>query len=144
MEVHKFLIPWQRAHRFVSCTVVVDIFDSLALFQAWVRMAVNDCLMDSYFSSFLREPSTLKQYYKPGAFLRDSELPLIANNYLQGVCTFLPIPNLVKYFFWCPTAFFKIFFITFQIWRSSHYNIITTYFLSVEQKQEDIFVNWVP
>ncbi|PIK58861.1 putative pleckstrin-likey domain-containing family M member 1-like [Apostichopus japonicus] len=56
--------------------------------MAWIRMAVNDCLMDSYFSSILREPSTLKQYYKQGAFLRDSELPLITNNYLQGLSVF--------------------------------------------------------
>ncbi|XP_071839592.1 pleckstrin homology domain-containing family M member 1-like isoform X2 [Apostichopus japonicus] len=56
--------------------------------RAWIRMAVNDCLMDSYFSSILREPSTLKQYYKQGAFLRDSELPLITNNYLQGLSVF--------------------------------------------------------
>ncbi|XP_030842426.1 pleckstrin homology domain-containing family M member 1 isoform X2 [Strongylocentrotus purpuratus] len=56
--------------------------------RAWVRLALNDCLMESYISAILRDSKAIRQYYGRNSFFRDPEQPFIINNYLQGLCNF--------------------------------------------------------
>ncbi|XP_063965115.1 uncharacterized protein LOC129276665 isoform X1 [Lytechinus pictus] len=56
--------------------------------RAWVRLALNDCLMESYMSAILRDSKAIRQYYGRNSFLRDPEQPFIITNYLQGLGNF--------------------------------------------------------
>ncbi|XP_067946322.1 pleckstrin homology domain-containing family M member 1-like [Watersipora subatra] len=51
--------------------------------RAWVRLAVNDGLIESYFSALLAQPKVLSQYYNKTAFLRDIEQPGILVKLIQ-------------------------------------------------------------
>ncbi|CAG7817919.1 unnamed protein product [Allacma fusca] len=53
--------------------------------RAWLRLALNDGLLISYLQMMLKDKSTLKDYFKPTAFLRDSEMCDMLKNYLYGI-----------------------------------------------------------
>ena len=55
--------------------------------QAWVRLALNDGLFESYLDAILRDKKTLVTYYRRLAYLRDPEQPSIMKSYLQGTQT---------------------------------------------------------
>lgn len=52
--------------------------------RAFVRKAVNDCLLSSYFQNIRKSPSSLKSYYHKYAFLFDIELLETIENLLVG------------------------------------------------------------
>ncbi|XP_072174606.1 pleckstrin homology domain-containing family M member 1-like [Diadema setosum] len=56
--------------------------------RAWVRLALNDCLMESYMNAILRDTKAIRQHYSRNSFLRDPEQPHIITNYLQGLGNF--------------------------------------------------------
>lgn len=53
--------------------------------RAFVRKAVNENLLSSYFQNIRKSPSTLKSYYHSHAFLYDVELLETIENLLMGV-----------------------------------------------------------
>nr|XP_033774115.1 pleckstrin homology domain-containing family M member 1 [Geotrypetes seraphini]XP_033774116.1 pleckstrin homology domain-containing family M member 1 [Geotrypetes seraphini]XP_033774117.1 pleckstrin homology domain-containing family M member 1 [Geotrypetes seraphini]XP_033774118.1 pleckstrin homology domain-containing family M member 1 [Geotrypetes seraphini] len=53
--------------------------------RAWLRLALNDCLMECYFISLLRERFWLSEYYQPAALLLDPEECEVILSYLQGL-----------------------------------------------------------
>lgn len=53
--------------------------------RAFVRKAVNECLLSSYFQNIRKSPSTLKSYYHQYAFLYDAELVETIENLLMGI-----------------------------------------------------------
>ncbi|MBN3305412.1 PKHM1 protein, partial [Amia calva] len=53
--------------------------------RAWVRLALNDGLMECYLMSLLRESSQLSEYYQSTALLFDSEDREVLLSYLQGL-----------------------------------------------------------
>lgn len=53
--------------------------------RAWLRVAINDGLLISYLQLMLGDKSTLRDYYKPSAFLRDSDRCDIMKSYLYGI-----------------------------------------------------------
>ena len=53
--------------------------------RAWIRLALNECQVGSYLSVLSGETKTLKEYYKPYSFLRDSECCDIMARVLQPV-----------------------------------------------------------
>lgn len=60
----------------------------IGLCRAWIRLALNDCLIVSYLDAILADRNQLKKYYGVNAFLMDSELPDILKEYLQGLMQF--------------------------------------------------------
>ncbi|KAK9890427.1 hypothetical protein WA026_010516 [Henosepilachna vigintioctopunctata] len=52
--------------------------------RAWIRQALNDCLLSSYMSTLRQDSSSLKNYYKVGAFIRDVELLDVAETLIAG------------------------------------------------------------
>lgn len=52
--------------------------------RAWIRQALNDCLLSSYLLTMRHESSTLKNFYRIGAFLRDNDLLDIAQKLIEG------------------------------------------------------------
>ncbi|XP_069761051.1 pleckstrin homology domain-containing family M member 1 isoform X2 [Narcine bancroftii] len=53
--------------------------------RAWVRLALNDGLMECYLMSLLREKESLCDFYQPVALLLDSEDGEVLLSYLQGL-----------------------------------------------------------
>ncbi|XP_048870395.1 pleckstrin homology domain-containing family M member 1 isoform X2 [Brienomyrus brachyistius] len=53
--------------------------------RAWVRLALNDGLLECYLASLLREDSKLASYYQPSALLLDPEEREVLLSYLQGL-----------------------------------------------------------
>ncbi|XP_028674431.1 pleckstrin homology domain-containing family M member 1 [Erpetoichthys calabaricus] len=53
--------------------------------RAWVRLALNDGLMECYLVSLIRERSKLLGYYQPSALLLDAEEREVLLSYLQGL-----------------------------------------------------------
>ncbi|XP_059811676.1 pleckstrin homology domain-containing family M member 1 isoform X1 [Hypanus sabinus] len=53
--------------------------------RAWVRLALNDGLMECYLVSLLREKDSLNDFYHPVALLLDSEDSEVLLSYLQGL-----------------------------------------------------------
>ncbi|KAM4691940.1 pleckstrin homology domain-containing family M member 1 [Rhinophrynus dorsalis] len=53
--------------------------------RSWLRLALNDCLMECYFISLQREKSQLMEYYQPFALLLDAEDCDVVLSYLQGL-----------------------------------------------------------
>ncbi|KAJ8284481.1 hypothetical protein COCON_G00033310 [Conger conger] len=55
--------------------------------RAWVRLALNDGLVECYLASLLREASKLAAYYQPAALLLDPEEREVLLSYLQGLAS---------------------------------------------------------
>lgn len=53
--------------------------------RAWLRLALNDGLLSSYFKSMRRDGSALKPYYRRSAFLRDTEMLEVAQRLVEGI-----------------------------------------------------------
>uniref|UniRef100_A0A8C1NND0 Pleckstrin homology domain containing, family M (with RUN domain) member 1 n=1 Tax=Cyprinus carpio TaxID=7962 RepID=A0A8C1NND0_CYPCA len=53
--------------------------------RAWVRLALNDGLLECYLASLFREGSKLGSYYQPGALLLDPEDREVLLTLLQGL-----------------------------------------------------------
>ncbi|KAM8795416.1 pleckstrin homology domain-containing family M member 1 [Eudromia elegans] len=53
--------------------------------RAWLRLALNDGLVECYLQLLLREPSRLPEYYQPTALLLDAEECEFLLSYLQGL-----------------------------------------------------------
>uniref|UniRef100_A0A9J8A5G7 Pleckstrin homology domain containing, family M (with RUN domain) member 1 n=1 Tax=Cyprinus carpio carpio TaxID=630221 RepID=A0A9J8A5G7_CYPCA len=53
--------------------------------RAWVRLALNDGLLECYLASLFREGSNLGSYYQPGALLLDPEDREVLLTLLQGL-----------------------------------------------------------
>lgn len=56
--------------------------------RAWVRLALNDGLMESYLDALLMDKNKLLESYKGSSFLLDAELPSIMKTFLQGLGEF--------------------------------------------------------
>ncbi|XP_012943885.1 uncharacterized protein LOC101848489 [Aplysia californica] len=82
---------WSVAAKFTHGDVVTQlkslaqIATDVGLCRAWVRLALNDGLMESYLHSMVVDVKTLKYYYHTHAYLRDHEQPGILKNYLTGL-----------------------------------------------------------
>ncbi|XP_073684812.1 pleckstrin homology domain-containing family M member 1 [Garra rufa] len=53
--------------------------------RAWVRLALNDGLLECYLTSLFRDGSNLSSYYQPGAILLDPEDREVLLTLLQGL-----------------------------------------------------------
>ncbi|XP_071110181.1 pleckstrin homology domain-containing family M member 1-like isoform X2 [Haliotis cracherodii] len=64
-----------------------QISTDIGLCRAWVRLALNDGLMESYVDSVVADAKTLQYFYNTTAYLRDHEHPGILKSYLSGLMT---------------------------------------------------------
>lgn len=55
--------------------------------RAWIRLALNDGLLECYLTSLLRESTELGMYYQPGALLLDPEEREMLLSLLQGLAS---------------------------------------------------------
>ncbi|KAI6649735.1 Pleckstrin homology domain-containing family M member 2-like [Oopsacas minuta] len=53
--------------------------------RAWLHIALNDHLMESYFRLFLEDSKPIRSYYKPDAFIRDAERMKILQTHVSGL-----------------------------------------------------------
>ncbi|KAH9513386.1 hypothetical protein Btru_034807 [Bulinus truncatus] len=82
---------WNVAAKFTHNDVVAQmqslsqINTQIGWCRAWVRLALNDGLMQSYLHSMIVDVKTLKYFYHSYAYLRDFEQPGILKNLLTGL-----------------------------------------------------------
>lgn len=55
--------------------------------RAWLRIALNECLLSSYMSTLLKNISAVKPFYARTAFVCDSEILEVAQQLIQGLET---------------------------------------------------------
>ncbi|XP_072935748.1 uncharacterized protein [Epargyreus clarus] len=55
--------------------------------RAWLRIALNECLLSSYMSTLLRNISAVKPFYNRSAFVCDSEILEVAQKLIGGLET---------------------------------------------------------
>ncbi|XP_034841470.1 uncharacterized protein [Maniola hyperantus] len=55
--------------------------------RAWLRIALNECLLSSYMSTLLKNISAVKPFYNRSAFVCDSEILEVAQQLVQGLET---------------------------------------------------------
>jgi len=53
--------------------------------RAWIRMALNEGLLASYFCSIRRDNSALKPYYNRSAYIRDADLVEVAQRLVENL-----------------------------------------------------------
>lgn len=53
--------------------------------RAWIRLALNEGLLSSYFVSIRRDNSALKPYYDRAAFIRDADLVEVAQRLIESI-----------------------------------------------------------
>ncbi|CAL1536447.1 unnamed protein product [Lymnaea stagnalis] len=82
---------WSVVAKFTHSDVIVQlqalsqINTNIGWCRAWIRLALNDGLMQSYLHSMIVDTKTLKYFYHSFAFLRDFEQPGILKNLLTGL-----------------------------------------------------------
>lgn len=55
--------------------------------RAWLRIALNECLLSSYMSTLLRNISAIKPFYRRAAFVCDSDILEVAQKLVEGIET---------------------------------------------------------
>ncbi|XP_045510584.1 pleckstrin homology domain-containing family M member 1-like [Colias croceus] len=55
--------------------------------RAWLRIALNECLLSSYMATLLKNISAVKPFYNRSAFVCDSEVLEVAQKLIQGLET---------------------------------------------------------
>ena len=53
--------------------------------RAWIRLAVNECSLESYITVLTQDAKLLSQYYESYSFLRDSEMVAALTQLLAGL-----------------------------------------------------------
>ncbi|GLV37637.1 Pleckstrin homology and RUN domain containing M1 [Carabus blaptoides fortunei] len=85
--------------------------------RAWIRFALNDLLLSSYFMTIRQNCDALKLFYKSQAYIRDPDLLEVAQKLIEGIetCTVFslpynstllnswPLPTLMLAGIWSPT-----------------------------------------
>ncbi|XP_050411842.1 run domain Beclin-1-interacting and cysteine-rich domain-containing protein isoform X1 [Patella vulgata] len=62
-----------------------QITTEIGLCRAWIRLGLNDGLMESYLESMTADKKTLEYYYHQVSYLRDIEQPGILISYMKGL-----------------------------------------------------------
>lgn len=86
-------------------TSLREITTDIGRCRAWLRLALNESLLVSYVEAMIQDVRTLKCYYRPTAYMADSEQPDILKQFLDGLSGFsfqLPI-NCSVLNYWNPT-----------------------------------------
>ncbi|KAL4221037.1 positive regulation of ruffle assembly [Mactra antiquata] len=85
---------WNFVSRFTHGEVISQlkhlgqINSEIGFCRAWVRVALNDGILESYVDAMVADKKTLGYFYNNFAYLRDSEQPGIMLTYLQGLMSF--------------------------------------------------------
>ncbi|XP_041974570.1 sorting nexin-29 [Aricia agestis] len=53
--------------------------------RAWIRIALNECLLSSYMSTLLKNIPAIKPFYNRGAFVCDNEILEVAQRLIEGL-----------------------------------------------------------
>ncbi|ESO83659.1 hypothetical protein LOTGIDRAFT_236498 [Lottia gigantea] len=62
-----------------------QITTEIGLSRAWIRLSLNDGLMESYIESMVTDKRTLDYFYQPTSYLLDIEQPGILTSYMKGL-----------------------------------------------------------
>ncbi|XP_028393571.1 uncharacterized protein LOC114517923 [Dendronephthya gigantea] len=82
---------WDLLHPFThndvlhQLTHLSHITSNVGRCRAWLRLALNDGLLESYFHAILSDKKKIRNHYVPKAFLRDEEAVTIMMNHFLGL-----------------------------------------------------------
>ncbi|XP_056007745.1 uncharacterized protein LOC125664377 isoform X3 [Ostrea edulis] len=85
---------WLLCERFTHGDVVAQlkqltqINSEIGLCRAWIRVALNDGLMESYVNALIADKRSLEYFYSTTSYLRDHEQPGIFLSYLKGLMSY--------------------------------------------------------
>ncbi|XP_070561558.1 pleckstrin homology domain-containing family M member 1-like isoform X3 [Ptychodera flava] len=85
----QFLVSFTHKDVVKQLNHLAQITTEIGQCRAWIRLALNDSLMESYIGTILQDSKKLEQYYHRYSYLRDTEQPHIMKNYLQGLGDFV-------------------------------------------------------
>ncbi|XP_022915202.1 uncharacterized protein [Onthophagus taurus] len=78
------------AHKFRKILKCTQLPTEVGQCRAWIRLAMNDCLLSSYFMTLRQNSGVLKSYYNSHAYVRDNDLLEVAQKLIEGVETIKP------------------------------------------------------
>ncbi|XP_013416946.1 uncharacterized protein LOC106178352 isoform X1 [Lingula anatina] len=84
----KFLTAFTHQDVISQLNHLGQITTEIGMCRSWIRIALNDGILESYLEAMINEQSTVKYWYRRTAFLRDPEQPGILKTYLQGLASF--------------------------------------------------------
>ncbi|KOB77097.1 Pleckstrin-like proteiny domain-containing family M member 3 [Operophtera brumata] len=68
-------------------SALLQINTEIGQCRAWLRIALNECLLSSYMSTLLKNISAVKPFYSRAAFVCDSEILEVAQKVVEGLET---------------------------------------------------------
>lgn len=87
-QVSKKLLPLKKQYwcnYLFQITKLSQITTEIGQCRAWIRLALNDCLLSSYLMSLHHDSQTLKPYYNNHALLRDSDHLDLIRRLIEGL-----------------------------------------------------------
>lgn len=84
-NVWPFLLIFTHKDAISQITQLTQVSTDIGRSRAWLRIAINDGLLESYLSAMTNDKKSLQYYYNHAAFLRDYEQSDILRKYIQGV-----------------------------------------------------------
>ncbi|CAH1772702.1 unnamed protein product [Owenia fusiformis] len=88
LDFWNFLCKFTHKDVISQLTHLGQITTTVGMCRAWVRMALNDYLMESYLDAMLKDKATVKYFYKRTSYLRDEEQPEILKSYLLSLTSY--------------------------------------------------------
>ncbi|XP_077984028.1 pleckstrin homology domain-containing family M member 1-like isoform X2 [Glandiceps talaboti] len=85
----QFLVSFTHKDVVKQLNHLAHITTEIGQCRAWIRLALNDGLMESYIAAMLLDTGKLKTFYHSYSYLRDQEQPYIMKNYVQGLSDFV-------------------------------------------------------
>ncbi|XP_061189586.1 pleckstrin homology domain-containing family M member 1-like isoform X2 [Saccostrea echinata] len=85
---------WLFCERFTHSDVVAQlkrlaqVNTEIGLCRAWIRVALNDGLMESYVNAMVADRRSLEYFYSSTSYFRDHEQPGIFLSYLKGLMSY--------------------------------------------------------
>ncbi|XP_062581127.1 uncharacterized protein LOC134242941 isoform X2 [Saccostrea cucullata] len=85
---------WLFCERFTHSDVVAQlkrlaqVNTEIGLCRAWIRVALNDGLMESYVNAMIADKRSLQYFYSSTSYFRDHEQPGIFLSYLKGLMSY--------------------------------------------------------
>lgn len=82
---------WMFCERFTHSDVIAQlkrlaqVNSEIGLCRAWIRVALNDGLMESYVNAMMADKKSLEYFYSSTSYFRDHEQPEIFLSYLKGL-----------------------------------------------------------
>lgn len=100
-----FLLVFSHKDVISQITDLSQITTDIGRCRAWIRIALNDGLLESYLGAMVKDKKSLEYYYSHTAYLRDGEQPDILRKFVEGLAifNFKLVSNIPSLNYWTAT-----------------------------------------